>query len=64
MSVPGARRDYGVVLGADGDADEAATEALRASMRDQRPDVQPFFDRGPGYALLSGGESHNEFDLL
>ena len=45
-------------------ADEAATEALRASMRAGRPAGQPFFDRGPGYALLSGGETHNEFDLL
>jgi N-methylhydantoinase B len=64
VSVEGAKRDYGVVIDADGGADEAATEALRAEMRAGRDDVQPFFDRGPGYALLSGGAAFNEFDLL
>ncbi|MCZ2822858.1 MULTISPECIES: hydantoinase B/oxoprolinase family protein [unclassified Modestobacter] len=64
VSVAGARDDYGVVVRDDGTADDAATEALRASMRAARPDVEPFFDRGPGYALLSGGETYNEFDLL
>ncbi|MCZ2849412.1 hydantoinase B/oxoprolinase family protein [Modestobacter sp. VKM Ac-2978] len=64
VSVAGARDDYGVVLRDDGTADEAATAKLREELRAARPEVQPFFDRGPGYALLSGGESHNEFDLL
>jgi N-methylhydantoinase B len=64
VSVEGARRDYGVVIDPDGAADEAATEAVRAEMRAARPETEPFFDRGPGYALLSGGATHNEFDLL
>jgi N-methylhydantoinase B len=64
VSVEGARRDYGVVIDAEGAADAAATEALRAEIRAGRDDVQPFFDRGPGYALLSGGAAYNEFDLL
>ncbi|WP_299958718.1 hydantoinase B/oxoprolinase family protein [uncultured Modestobacter sp.] len=64
VSVAGARDDYGVVIQDDGTPDHAATEELRASMRAGRPDVEPFFDRGPGYALLSGGAAFNEFDLL
>ncbi len=42
----------------------AATEALRGSMRAARTGDEPFFDRGPGYAMLSGGAAFNEFDLL
>jgi N-methylhydantoinase B len=64
LSVAGAREDYGVVVQDDGSADHAATEALRASMRDARTGDEPFFDRGPGYALLSGGAAFNEFDVL
>ena len=37
---------------------------LRAEIRAGRDDVVPFFDRGPGYARLSGGATFNEFDLL
>jgi N-methylhydantoinase B len=33
-------------------------------MRARRPETEPFFDRGPGYATLSGGATFNEFDLL
>ncbi len=66
VSVEGARRDYGVVLAYDG-AQAAvrvdATEVLRAELRDQRSGEQPFFDRGPGYARLSGGAGHAEVDL-
>jgi N-methylhydantoinase B len=64
VSVEGARRDYGVVVDADGDADLTATDALRSTMRDQRTGEEPFFDRGPGYATLSGGAAFNEFDVL
>lgn len=59
--------DYGVVLTGEGDdlaVDEAATAALRASVRAARPEVEPFFDRGPGYARLSGGEAYPAVDLL
>jgi N-methylhydantoinase B len=64
VSVEGARRDYGVVVRADGTADEEASTRLRAELRAGRDEVQPFFDRGPGYAVLAGGATHNEFDLL
>ncbi|WP_324278632.1 hypothetical protein [Blastococcus brunescens] len=64
VSVTGARDDYGVVLREDGTADEAATESLRADLRASRTGEEPFFDRGPGYATLSGGAAFNEFDVL
>ncbi|MFS8480195.1 MAG: hydantoinase B/oxoprolinase family protein, partial [Micromonosporaceae bacterium] len=63
VSVAGAREDYGVVM--DGDrVDVAASDALRAEMRARRTGDEPFFDRGPGYALLSGGRPYAEVDLL
>ena len=64
VSVEGARNDYGVVVNDDGTADEAATEALRNDLRAARTGEEPFFDRGPGYATLSGGATFNEFDVL
>ncbi|MGY1653190.1 hydantoinase B/oxoprolinase family protein [Geodermatophilus sp. SYSU D01119] len=64
VSVAGARADYGVVVREDGSADEAATDALRAELRAARSGEEPFFDRGPGYALLSGGATSNELDVL
>ena len=67
VSVEGARRDYGVVLGYDGTmatVDTAATEALRTELRGRRTGEEPFFDRGPGYARLSGGATHADVDLL
>lgn len=74
VSVGGAREDYGVVLegepGGEVTVDEAATEALRARLRAERDraiaagEQAAFFDRGPGYATLSGGSPFNEVDLL
>ena len=64
VSVQGARDDYGVVVKDDGTADADATEELRSSMRADRTGEEPFFDRGPGYATLSGGATFNEFDVL
>ncbi|MFE0379442.1 hydantoinase B/oxoprolinase family protein [Streptomyces inhibens] len=67
VSTLGAYEDYGVVVAGEGDdlhADEAATAELRARLRAERPDVQPFFDRGPGYASLSGGRPYADVDLL
>ncbi|MBA3524895.1 MAG: hydantoinase B/oxoprolinase family protein, partial [Geodermatophilaceae bacterium] len=64
VSVAGARRDYGVVLAEDGTADQAGTADLRAALRAARPEVRPFFDRGPGYATLSGGARYADVDLL
>ncbi|MCX6464309.1 MAG: hydantoinase B/oxoprolinase family protein, partial [Pseudonocardiales bacterium] len=45
VTAEGARR-YGVVVGDDG-VDAAATEALRAEMRADRPAELPVFDMGP-----------------
>jgi N-methylhydantoinase B len=67
VSLAGAERDYGVVFGKAGDdptPDPARTEALRAQMRAERPERVPFFDRGPGYARLSGGASSSPLDWL
>jgi N-methylhydantoinase B len=66
VSSEAALADYGVVLtgSLDDDSlayDDAATSADRAS-RPAPSDV--FFDRGPGYARLSGGPSHAEVDVL
>jgi N-methylhydantoinase B len=66
VSVVGARDDYGVVVTGEPDAptaDHEATGSLRARLRADRPEA-PFFDRGPGYARLSGGEAHNALDWL
>jgi N-methylhydantoinase B len=63
----GARDDYGVVVvGSDDDphADLPATEGLRAQLRAQRTGDEPFFDRGPGYARLSGGAANADVDWL
>ncbi len=63
VSVDGAREGYGVVV-ADGGVNTEATQALRAQLRAARPGEQPFFDRGPGYARLSGGSAYPDVDLL
>ncbi len=58
VSRESAARDYGVeVSGPDDEPslDAAATRELRARLRAERPADAPFFDRGPGYARLSGG---------
>ncbi len=69
VSVDGARDDYGVVVVGPGDApsaDAAATAELRERLRKDRAAAgpQPFFDRGPGYATLSGGAAAAEVDWL
>jgi N-methylhydantoinase B len=75
VSVRGARDDYGVVLAYDDAAlsaagspdvvvDVAATEALRDEIRASRTGDEPFFDRGPGYARLSGGRAFADVDLV
>jgi len=66
VSPEAALADYGVVLtgSIDDDSlsyDDAATALERAS----RPAPSGvFFDRGPGYARLSGGAEHAEVDML
>jgi N-methylhydantoinase B len=67
VSVEGARSSYGVVLAGE-EVDAAASDALRESMRSERAERQvrdgtPFFDRGPGYARLSGGTPYPAVDL-
>ncbi|HEU4540203.1 MAG TPA: hydantoinase B/oxoprolinase family protein [Jiangellaceae bacterium] len=67
VSVAGALADYGVVVTGDPDdpvLDDAATAALRDELRSQRTGGEPFFDRGPGYARLSGGLSAADVDYL
>ena len=75
VSVRGARDDYGVVLayddaalpaagGAEVVVDDAATVALRDAIRASRTGDEPFFDRGPGYARLSGGRAFADVDRL
>ena len=66
VSFAGAR-DYGVV--ATGSTDEPAidvpaSDALREKLRGARTGTEPFFDRGPGYASLSGGLSAAEVDWV
>jgi N-methylhydantoinase B len=65
VSRAAAAADYGVVLhGPDDDpsADRPATDRLREEMRSARTGAEPFFDRGPGYARLSGGRTAAEVD--
>ena len=64
VSTSAARSEYGVVL-TDGDdetrVDSAATKELREKLRAERDEL-PFFDRGPGYARLSGGQANADVD--
>jgi N-methylhydantoinase B len=67
VSIDGARADYGVVLTGDREepqVEEDATAALRADLRAGRTGAEPFFDRGPGYARLSGGPDNPDVDWL
>jgi N-methylhydantoinase B len=77
VSRQAAAADYGVVLTGPADdppaddplagppvVDDAATRILRDSQRAARPASRPFFDRGPGYARLSGGPAAADVDWL
>jgi N-methylhydantoinase B len=67
VSVSAARDDYGVVIAGNGEqavVDEGATASLRTQLRASRSADQPFFDRGPGYARLSGGATAPDCDHL
>jgi N-methylhydantoinase B len=67
VSISAAREDYGVVIsgaGEQAEADEVATASLRTLLRAGRSADQPFFDRGPGYARLSGGATSADCDHL
>jgi N-methylhydantoinase B len=70
VSVDGARDSYAVLLHRDGDdvvLDEPGSDTLRAEQRASRSrdgEAVPFFDRGPGFARLSGGAPYADVDLL
>jgi N-methylhydantoinase B len=67
VSVAAAVADYGVVLtGPEDDpvVDGEATGRLRGDLRAGLADARPFFDRGPGYGVLSGGRTAAEVDWL
>ncbi|MGH8961803.1 MAG: hydantoinase B/oxoprolinase family protein [Jatrophihabitantaceae bacterium] len=67
VSRQAARDDYGVVVIGTDDSpavDVDATAALRDSLRAGRTGDEPFFDRGPGYARLSGGATSAEVDRV
>jgi N-methylhydantoinase B len=67
VSFEGAHAAYGVV--ATGTTDEPvvdveASDALRGRLRAARPEHEPFFDRGPGYARLAGGRTAADVDWV
>jgi len=67
VSPGSAEADYGVLLVETGDGftlDRTGTHELRARLRAERTGGQPFFDRGPGYAQLSGGSASSDYDHL
>ncbi len=67
VSVAAARDDYGVVVTGPADdplLDNANTEELRSRLRAGRAARRPFFDRGAGYAQLSGGSPAADVDWL
>jgi N-methylhydantoinase B len=67
VSFDGANADYGVVASGTRELvviDAAASDVLRQSMRSQRSGQEPFFDRGRGYARLSGGAASAAVDWL
>jgi len=67
VSVGSARDDYGVVVTGSADdpaVDAGASDAVRAQLRARRTGDEPFFDRGPGYARLSGGRVAADVDWL
>jgi N-methylhydantoinase B len=63
VSPRSALEDYGIVLTGN-EVDEDATHERRAQLRSTRPEVEPFFDRGPGYATLSGGSTSAACDWI
>jgi N-methylhydantoinase B len=67
VSLEAARSEYGVLLTGTGEeaaVDAGATDALRARQLATRTGDEPFFDRGPGYPLLSGGRTCSSYDHL
>ena len=66
VSLECARTAYGTIVTGTPEepvVDSEASDWLREQMRAERPD-EPFFDRGPGYARLSGGADAAKVDWL
>ncbi len=61
VSPQGAWADYGVRM-VGSEVDGAASDRERERRRAAREPDEPFFDRGPGYAVLSGGRRYAEVD--
>ena len=66
VSTGSALADYGVVLTGSRDTDDLAFDARATAEQRARsgPDPGAFFDRGPGYATLSGGSPSAKVDWL
>jgi N-methylhydantoinase B len=67
VSLEGAHAAYGVVASGTTDepvVDVEASDALRGRLRQERPEREPFFDRGPGYARLAGGRTAADVDWV
>ncbi len=68
VSPEAALADYGVVLTGSLEDDSLSYDADQTkTVREERLDgreAQAFFDRGPGYASLSGGRDVAEVDWL
>ncbi len=67
VSVSGALADYGVLITGNAEdpvVDVDASDALRAATRSERAGDEPFFDRGPGYAALAGGQLAAPVDYI
>jgi N-methylhydantoinase B len=64
VSPEAALADYGVVLVGSTDDDTLGydAEATTAERSGRPAPDEAFFDRGPGYARLSGGATHAEVD--
>jgi len=67
VSPAGALADYGVLIAGSADdpvVDVVASEALREATRSERAGDEPFFDRGPGYPALAGGQHSADVDHM
>ena len=67
VSFAGAQTDYGVIASGTKDdplIDVEASIKLRKELSALRTGQEPFFDRGPGYAQLSGGKLFAEVDFV
>jgi N-methylhydantoinase B len=67
VSIEGARTSYGAVVTGTVDEpaiDKGASDLLRQRLQGERPEAEPFFDRGPGYAQLASGATAADVDWI